>query len=124
MYHTRIYIAEQDKDIQSDLRAVLQKSGYEVAIFDSGYPIVTMMENWPDVFLLEIELPGINGLEVCKWLKSHDRSRYIPVIFISSDPYLKVLAASVHADGYIEKPLKHAVLLRQIAECLLAEKEA
>ena len=123
MYHNRIYIAEHDKDLRSDLKALLCHSGYEVALFDSGYSIVSLMDNWPDVFLLEIELPDINGLEVCKWLKSHPGSRYVPVIFISGDPYLKVLAASVHADGYIEKPLKAATVLRQVRECLLAEKE-
>lgn len=123
MVHSRIYIAENDREVQRALKAVLIKRGYEVTIFETGYPIVTMMDEWPDVFLIEIELPGINGLEVCKWLKSHDSSRNIPVIFLSGDPYLKILAASAHADDYIEKPLLYPRVIRKIRECLLAMNE-
>ncbi|MEX1238751.1 MAG: response regulator [Cyclobacteriaceae bacterium] len=122
MYHGRIYIAENDREVQRALKALLMKSGYEVTIFETGYPIVTMMDDWPDLFLIEIELPGINGLEVCKWLKSHDSSHNIPVIFLSGDPYLKILSASAHADDYIEKPLSYLRVIHKIRECLLAEK--
>src|SRR3990170_7448468 len=100
MDRSRIYIAEEDKVFQCRLRVALNQNGFDVRVFDSGYPLVSMMDEWPDVFLIEIELPGINGLEVCKWLKSHDSSRNIPVIFLSGDPYLKILAASAHADDY------------------------
>ena len=122
MYHGRIYIAEQDKDFQTVLRRVLMQYGFEVTVFDTGYPIVAMMDNWPDVFLLDIELPGINGLEVCKWLKSHESSSNIPVIFLSGDPYLKVIATSAHADDYIEKPVAWRQLISKILANLPAEK--
>lgn len=120
MPHKRIYIAEEDKSLQKGLLNVLQKHGFDVCMFDSGYPIVEMMDNWPDAFLIDIELPGINGLEVCNWLKSHKSSRHIPVIFLSGDPYLKILAASSHADDYIEKPLKYNKLIGIIRENLRA----
>ena len=107
MHHRRICIAEHDKGLQRDLRVILKKSGFDVTVFDTGYPVVAIMDDWPDAFLIDIELPGINGLEVCRWLKSQERSRDIPVILISGDAYLKVLAASVHADDYIEKPVQY-----------------
>jgi DNA-binding response OmpR family regulator len=121
MQQSRIYIAEEDKTVQSRLRRALSQSGFDVIVFDSGYPIVAMMDNWPDVFLIDIELPGINGLEVCKWLKSHDSSSKIPVIFLSGDPYLKVLAASAHADDYFEKPFAMQQLIEKIQSYLPAE---
>lgn len=121
MLHSRIYIAEEDKELQKRLSTGLKNQGFDVSVFDSGYPIVEMMDNWPDVFLIDIELPGINGLEVCKWLKSHDSSRDIPVIFISAEPYLKVLASSAHADDYIEKPVSVAQVIAKINEFLATE---
>lgn len=118
MERNRIYIAAQDKVLQKGLFSVLQKHGFDVRIFDSGYPLVEMMDNWPDAFLIDIELPGINGLEVCKWLKSHESSRHIPVIFLSGDPYLKIIAASSHADDYIGKPVSYSKLIKRIKENL------
>ena len=119
MHQNRIYIAEEDKAFQRRLSRALKESGFDVSVFDSGYPIVEMMDNWPDVFLIDIELPDINGLEVCKWLKTHESSQNIPVIFISGDPYLKVLAASAHADDYIEKPVNLETVIDKIKDCLL-----
>ena len=118
MLNSRIYIAEVNKDLQHDLSNALSRNGFDVQVFGSGYPIVSMMDNWPDVFLIDIELPGINGLEVCKWLKSHEGSRHIPVIFLSGDPYLKILAASAHADDYIEMPVTFEKMIHKIKECL------
>lgn len=118
MHNSRIYIAEVNKDLQHGLANALRRTGFDVHVFDSGYPIVSMMDNWPDVFLIDIELPGINGLEVCKWLKSHESSRHIPVIFLSGDPYLKILAASAHADDYIEMPVSFEKMIERIKDCL------
>jgi two-component system phosphate regulon response regulator PhoB len=122
MYRNRIYIAEEDKTVQRRLSRALRMNGFDVRVFDSGYPIVSMMDNWPDIFLIDIELPDINGLEVCKWLKAHEDSQHIPVIFISGDPYLKKLAASAHADDYIEKPFDSSTVILKIKECLQVEK--
>jgi DNA-binding response OmpR family regulator len=77
------------------------------------------MDHWPDLFIIDIELPGINGIELCKWLKTHESSMYIPVIFLSGDPYLKILAASAHANDYIEKPVTLPRILKKIRSCLL-----
>jgi DNA-binding response OmpR family regulator len=118
MHNSRIYIAEVNKDLQHGLSSALKRNGFDVQVFDSGYPIVSMMDNWPDVFLIDIELPGINGIEVCKWLKSHESSRHIPVIFLSADPYLKILAASAQADDYIEFPVSFEKMIDKIKDCL------
>lgn len=118
MHHTRIYIAEEDKSLQRRLRTELEKRGFAVEVFDNGYPLVALVDNWPDVFLIDIQLPGVNGLEVCEWLKSHDVSSQIPVILISGESYLKTLAAATHADDYIEKPIVLPQLLGKISEFL------
>ena len=119
MHHSRIYIAEEDKVLQRRLSSALEKHGFEVQVFDNGYSLVELVDDWPDVFLIDIQLPGVNGLEVCEWLKSHDSSSHIPVILISGEPYLKTLAAATHANDYIEKPIVLPQLLGKIHEFLL-----
>lgn len=114
----RVHIAEVDNKLRRALRTVLRRCGFEVVESDSGYPIVTMRDDWPDIFLIDIQLPGINGLEVCRWLKSNESSRHIPVIFLSGEPYLKILAASVPADGYFEKPVSLLRLAQRLRRFL------
>ena len=124
MHHSRIYIAEEDKVLQRRLYSALEKHGFDVQVFDNGYPLIELVDNWPDVFLIDIQLSGINGLEVCEWLKSHDGSGHIPVILISGESYLKTLAAATHADDYIEKPIVIPQLLGKIKECLLEKPKS
>lgn len=123
MHPYSVYIAEMDKAARSHLVRGLRARGFVTSAFDSGYPLVSMSDNWPDVFLIDIKLPGINGLEVCKWLKSHESSCDIPVLLLSPDPYLKVIAASSHADDYIDKPFNVSDVVTRIHECLVTEKE-
>lgn len=123
MHRSSIYIAETDKSVQQYLGNGLRALGFDATVFDSGYPIVTMMDNWPDIFLIDIQLSDVNGLEVCKWLKSHESSWAIPVILLSADPYLKLLAASAHADDYIERPFILKDVVTHIRECLFAESD-
>ena len=118
MQSLKIYIAEANKVMQRDLAHTLEANGHEVQTFDRAYDIAAMMDNWPDVFLIDIELPDINGIEVCGWLKSHESSRAVPVILISRESYLTVLAASSPADGFLEKPFSVAQLISTIHGCL------
>lgn len=122
MFRSRIYIAEEDQELRKNLSDGLNKNGFDVSVFDNGYSIVELMDNWPDIFLIDIKLPGVNGLEVCKWLKSHESSKNIPVIFISGEPYLKILASSAQADDYMEKPVSLAQVISKIREFLIFEK--
>jgi DNA-binding response OmpR family regulator len=114
----RVYIAEADKVLQRDLATALEANGYGVETFDRGYPVAALMDNWPDLFLIDIELPDINGIELCAWLKSHKSSKSIPIVLISQESYLTVLAASSEADGFLETPFNVANLITTINGCL------
>ena len=120
MQSVTVYIAEADKLLQRDLANALEANGYEVQTFDRGYPIAALIDTWPDVFLIDIELPDINGIEVCSWLKSHESSKSKPVILISRESYLTLLAASSPADGFLETPFSIADVIRKINGCLAA----
>lgn len=120
----RICIVEDDQDARFLLEANLTRSGYNLEIFSSGYPILAKEEQWPKLFILDIELPGINGLEICKWIKAQPHTKNIPVLFVSASPGLEILANNVHADAYLPKPIKIPDLLEKINFCLNKAKIA
>jgi DNA-binding response OmpR family regulator len=109
-----IWIVEDDKDIRFLLTHTLAKAGYEVHVFSEGYSLLAKGGPWPALFLLDVELPGINGLEICKWLKQQEETMYIPVLFVSGSAELKVLAENVRSDGYLAKPVSTNVLLEKV----------
>lgn len=114
----RIHIAEADEAVRDELEAALLQQGFQVTASPSGYPVAEMMDDWPDMFVIDLELPDVNGIELCKWLKSHHYSKHIPVILLCGDLYLKVLAASAPADNYIRKPVDTSDLLVKVTDCL------
>jgi DNA-binding response OmpR family regulator len=118
----KIFLIDDDRDLQHLLKLNLDKVGFNVEQYYTGYALIENTEDIPDVYILDIELPGINGLEICKWLKTHDATRDVPVIFLSAAPYLKTLAETVGADEYIEKPFDFPELVEKINNCLTADQ--
>jgi DNA-binding response OmpR family regulator len=110
----KICIVEDDGGIQDILKIILEKAGYLTAIFPGGEAIMTNDYERPDVFLLDKQLPGIDGLDICKHLKSQDETREIPVIMISANPNIAHLARDAGADDFVEKPFTSAELLGTI----------
>ena len=83
-------------------------AGYDLRIAESGESALRQLElNLPDLVLLDVVMPGIDGLETCRRLKADSRRREIPVIFMTvlSDPAEKVRAFDVGAVDYITKPV-------------------
>jgi DNA-binding response OmpR family regulator len=115
---TKIFLVDDDEDLQHILQTSLTKADFDVTVFGKGYAIIELTDEWPDIFILDIELPDINGLEICKWVKTHEATKAIPVILMSGAPYLKVLAENVQANEYVEKPFEIAELQQKINNCM------
>lgn len=118
MHPAKIYIAAADKALARELKDILVSHAFEVCLFDRGYDVAALMDNWPDLFLIDIRLPDINGLEICSWLKSHANSSHIPVILMSEDSYLKLLAPSCHADDFMETPTYASHVIDKVTDWL------
>jgi two-component system, OmpR family, response regulator CssR len=114
-----VYIIEDDDDAQSLIKIGLRKAGFEVSTFSNGFPVLEMINNWPDAFILDIGLPGVNGFEIFKYLKAHNNSKAIPVIFLSASPDLPAIAGKYGCDAFLEKPFVMDDLVNRLNYCLV-----
>ena len=113
----RIAIIEDEKDLASLLAFQLEKEGYQVLTAHdgkSGHELVS--SEIPDLVLLDIMLPIISGVEVCKLLKREKRTQGIPVIMLTakSEEIDRVIGLEVGADDYVTKPFSMRELLLRI----------
>ena len=113
-----ILVVEDDKDIQDVLRIIFSSFGYKVDCLANGASLLEMKSDWPDAIVLDKQLPGLNGVEVCRALKSRDESQHIPVIMISAASGVEHAAKIAGADDFIEKPFNMHVILKKIASLL------
>ena len=110
----RVCIIEDDESIQDILRIILQNAGYETIIFADGHPIMENNYSFPDLFLLDKQLPDLDGLIICEYLKSNSHTKEIPVVMMSAYPNVKELALCAGANDFIEKPFAMSLLLKTI----------
>lgn len=112
-----IFAVEDESHIQQLIKYNLEANGYKVLSFESGESLLAeCKESIPDLFLLDIMLPGIDGLEVCRQLKQNIRTKNIPIIMLTakSEELDKVLGLELGADDYITKPFSVRELVARV----------
>jgi two-component system, OmpR family, response regulator CssR len=114
-----IHIIDDDPVVKNLLTASLKKRGFEVSGSDDAYHVFDLSDNMPDLFILDVVLPGLNGLEICKWIKSLNKK--VQVLLLSATPGLKVLASDSGADEYLEKPFQFDTLVSKIHHCFVKQ---
>jgi len=110
----RICIIEDDESIQDILKIILENAGYETCIFSDGIPIMENNYTLPDLFLLDKQLNGFDGLTICRYLKNNKSTKKIPVIMMSAFPNVEELSLGAGANSFIEKPFSMNLLLKTI----------
>lgn len=114
----KICIVEDDEGIQDVLNIILKRAGYERDIFSDGRAIMEDNYSTPDLFLIDKQLPGADGLAICRHLKDKRTTFAIPVIVMSAYPNVRELSVSAGANDFIEKPFKIELLLATIKKYL------
>ncbi|MBY0331524.1 MAG: PleD family two-component system response regulator [Acetobacteraceae bacterium] len=111
-------------DIATNLRlleAKLQNEYYDVLLANSGPEALTQAVGWaPDVILLDIMMPGMDGYEVCERLKADPRTAHIPVVMVTAlvDPAERVRGLHAGADDFLSKPVDDATLFARLRALL------
>ncbi len=103
----RVLVVEDDFDISSMLQLYFKTQGYEVYVAPRGGVALEMTrQNMPNVIVLDIMLPDIDGYEVCKQLRTNLRTSHIPIIFLTQKDERndKIQGLELGADDYITKP--------------------
>jgi DNA-binding response OmpR family regulator len=114
----RICIIEDDDGIQDVLKIILKKAGYETDIFSDGIAIMENRYSAPDLFLIDKQLPGTEGLTLCQHLKDDGNTASIPVIMMSAHANVRESSVLAGANDFIEKPFRIAHLLGTIRKHL------
>lgn len=113
----RITVADDDPGILDAVVMMLEMEGYEVNSTLNGNTILTQTE-LPDLYILDIWMSGSDGRELCKILKSQDKTKHIPVILISASNYLQRSAEMAEADDFLAKPFEMDELLEKVAKII------
>src|SRR5580692_1590224 len=117
MAHPRILIVEDNQGLTQSLSWYFNREGYETHIAHDGQEGLRKAQSMlPDVVLLDIMLPGMSGLDVCRELRAGERTRDIPIIMITakSEETDQVVGFSLGADDYVPKPFSAKVLMQRI----------
>ncbi len=116
----KILITDDDEGVQDIFKLIFERAGYDVTIFSEALSILENHFTHPDIFLLDRQLSGQDGLKVCQFLKSQPSTRDIPVIIVSATPGIGKLAKEAGADDFIEKPFQMKELLNVVEKWVKA----
>jgi len=110
----RILVADDEIHIRTLLKITLEMVGYEVDVAADGQEALERIEvQIPDLILLDIKMPRLNGWQVCEKLKSDEKTRNIPIIMVTAfgQKEAKQRSFDLGADEFISKPFETPALL-------------
>ena len=112
-----ILVAEDDRDIASLIAHYVQKSGWQAHVTPSGdEALAYVRQQQVDVAILDVMLPGMSGLEVCRLLRADRATAAIPIIMVTAraDETDRIMGLEIGADDYISKPFSPNELVARI----------
>ena len=134
MSKEKIYAVDDEENIRRLVSYNLEAAGYSVTTFESGEALMKALEKGvPNLFILDLMLPGMDGLEICRRLKSGQATHNIPIIMLTAkaEDFDKVLGLELGADDYLAKPFgvreltaRVKAVLRRLASTSAADEGA
>lgn len=125
MVKKRICVVDDEEDLIELLRHHLTREGYEVTTAMDGEEALELIENTlPDLVLLDLMLPGMDGLTICRKLKLKPKTARIPIVIVSAkgEESDVVVGLELGADDYISKPFSMKVLIARVRSVLRRNK--
>ena len=116
----RILVVDDEKDIVDLIRYNLAKEGFDVITAANGEEALERIAAGPDVIILDLMMPVVDGFETCRRLKSDPRTAWIPIMFLTarSTEIDEVVGLELGADDYIQKPISPRKLVARVKTLL------
>jgi DNA-binding response OmpR family regulator len=121
----KILIVEDDPSFSRAINHIVEKEGYDVSTASNGMTGLRMAtEDKPDLLILDVMLPGLDGFEICSRLRNETQTAKLPIIMLSAKGQEsdKTTGLKVGADEYLTKPVDREVLLDKITTLLAIER--
>ncbi|HEY4712555.1 MAG TPA: response regulator [Dehalococcoidia bacterium] len=120
----KVLIIEDDPSFSRAVCHIVEKEGYSVITASNGITGLRMAkEDKPDLLILDVMLPGVDGFEICSRLRNEPQTTKLPIIMLSAKGQEadKTTGLKVGADVYLTKPVDRAVLLEKLTSLLAKE---
>ena len=124
----KILVVDDDPDMREALQMILESGGYTVVMAEDGEQcLAKLKEEQPDLLILDLLMPRMDGFEVCKALKDPRYAKYarMPIIILSSVQegvsqrrYELETGVRLDVDDYVEKPIESSVLLERVGKLM------
>ena len=118
---SRILVAEDDPDIANLLAHYLQRAGFEADLVASGRDVLPRLRKAPpDLLLLDLMLPGLDGIEICRAVRTDPQTAAIPIIMVTAkaEETDRIVGLEIGADDYITKPFSPNEVIARIRALL------
>ena len=115
-----ILVVEDEEDLQELLRFNLAREGYQVLLAGTGESALSAVKTRPDLMVLDLMLPGIDGMEVCRMVRANSETRGVPILMLTArgEEADVVAGLELGADDYLSKPFSPRVLMARIKALL------
>lgn len=103
----KILVVDDDPSILDAMEVALNLQGYQVEGISKGEETFAKIDSFsPDLVLMDVYLSGMDGRDICKKIKSDEKTKEIPVVIFSADKSMKQVFKECNADGFIGKPFQ------------------
>lgn len=120
-----ILIIDDEEDIRDILAYNLKKEGFKIFTASTGKEGISMaLQESPDLVVLDVMMPEMDGIEVCQILRENEKTKNISICFLTarSEDYSQIAGLDAGADDYVSKPVKPKVLASRIKAILRRKK--
>jgi DNA-binding response OmpR family regulator len=114
----KIILIDDDDAILDAVSLVLTRAGYKVEMYHKADKLIDELFIEPDLFLIDKQLSGVDGLDLCRFLKNRSAVSTTPVIIFSASPMIRGAVFEAGADDFLEKPFQSKTLVNMVAKHL------
>jgi len=115
----RILVVDDDENVRELLKSRLKAGGYHVTMADNGLEAISMMKKRsPDLIIMDVYMPNLDGLSLFQEIQSNDELRDIPVLVLSGTKSMRELFAPSRIARFMSKPFDPKELLATVKECV------